>query len=177
MKSPIITNLSILIVLAAPRAYAKAPQVLQQGEHAKVFSIEASRYSQMSDEAFRQEFTYRNHKGEVTDLTQKPPTPEQLQRWATLDPKKDGVMGTGTDRAYIFCDRINAIAHRTGQRVDVILGRVLAHEVGHLMLGRGHTSAGIMQARLNYSSPETPTFSPGQGNDIRYRLTRSESDK
>jgi hypothetical protein len=81
-----------------------------------------------------------------------------------------GVAPTGTGRAYIFCDRVKELARKTNQHVDVILGRVIAHELGHLMLGEGHSDAGIMQASLDYASNEAPAFTSEQGDDIRGRV-------
>ena len=82
-----------------------------------------------------------------------------------------GVAPRGSNRAYIFCKRIiNALARHSHQPVDVILGRVLAHELGHLMLGAGHSSAGVMKAKLDYWSLEAPEFSNAEGHDIRERI-------
>ena len=50
--------------------------------------------------------------------------------------------------AYAFYARIEALAKRGGSDVAKVLGIVMAHEIGHLLLGRGaHSSAGIMSGR------------------------------
>jgi hypothetical protein len=36
------------------------------------------------------------------------------------------------------------------ERSGTLLGRVLAHEIGHYLLGPGHTEAGLMRARFEY---------------------------
>jgi len=55
----------------------------------------------------------------------------------------------GTGRlAYAFYARIETLAQRHGIDVAKVLGTVMAHELGHLLLARGaHSSAGIMSGR------------------------------
>jgi hypothetical protein len=49
--------------------------------------------------------------------------------------------------ATVFSDRTTAAAERVGVDAGVVLGRVMAHEVGHLLLGTGyHGDAGVMRA-------------------------------
>jgi len=49
--------------------------------------------------------------------------------------------------ATVFHDQIEAVVRRTGVARSELLGRALAHEVGHLLLGvRGHSRTGIMRA-------------------------------
>jgi len=61
---------------------------------------------------------------------------------AVLDPgTRAGEMAT------IFHDRVQAVAHRTGVDCGQLLGRALAHEVGHLLLREmGHSRHGLMRA-------------------------------
>lgn len=51
-------------------------------------------------------------------------------------------------RAYVLYDRVVELARR--YRVDPtnILGQVIAHEVGHLIFGEQHSSAGFMAGRI-----------------------------
>jgi hypothetical protein len=51
--------------------------------------------------------------------------------------------------AYIIYPRIETIAWDGYATASVILGYVMAHEVGHLLLGPGHQPTGIMGARWN----------------------------
>jgi hypothetical protein len=62
--------------------------------------------------------------------------------FAVVDPETHaGKMAT------VFHDQIDAVARRTGVARSELLGRALAHEVGHLLLGvRGHSRTGIMRA-------------------------------
>lgn len=57
----------------------------------------------------------------------------------------------GADRggrlAYVFADRIAIAARRNGGFYGRVLGLVIAHEVGHVLLrGRAHAATGIMRA-------------------------------
>jgi hypothetical protein len=50
--------------------------------------------------------------------------------------------------AYAFYVRIEGLAKRHAVDVAKVLGIVMAHEIGHLLLGRGaHSSVGIMSSR------------------------------
>ena len=62
--------------------------------------------------------------------------------FAVVDPDtRAGKMAT------VFHDQVEAVARRTGVARSELLGRALAHEVGHLLLGvRGHSRSGIMRA-------------------------------
>ena len=62
--------------------------------------------------------------------------------FAVVDPETHtGKMAT------VFHDQVEAVARRTGVARSELLGRALAHEVGHLLLGvRGHSRSGIMRA-------------------------------
>jgi hypothetical protein len=49
--------------------------------------------------------------------------------------------------ATVFADRIGQASTRAGVDVGTLLGRVMAHEIGHLLLGTGyHGAAGLMRA-------------------------------
>ena len=74
-------------------------------------------------------------------------------------------------RAYIFWHRVAALAARN--RVDLadLLGRVIAHEVGHLVLPENsHSATGIMTAGLDMRANAAPTFTPEQIVAIRQTL-------
>ena len=62
--------------------------------------------------------------------------------FAVLDPiTRIGAMAT------VFDDQVRSVARRTGVDRSELLGRTLAHEIGHLMLRvPGHSSAGLMRA-------------------------------
>lgn len=48
--------------------------------------------------------------------------------------------------ASVFAERIAAGAARAGLEPRQLLGLVMAHEVGHLLLGQTHSAAGLMSA-------------------------------
>jgi hypothetical protein len=55
-------------------------------------------------------------------------------------------------RAYVLVDRVSALAlEYTSGDIGVLLGNVIAHELGHLLMpDRGHTSGGIMTSSWGY---------------------------
>jgi hypothetical protein len=53
----------------------------------------------------------------------------------------------GGTLATVYGDRINVLAARTGVNAGTLLGRAIAHEIGHLLLGTAaHSTAGLMRA-------------------------------
>ena len=53
------------------------------------------------------------------------------------------------DTAYIFVNRVEELVRADAfARLGVVLGHIIAHELGHLLLGRGHTSSGLMSAQV-----------------------------
>jgi hypothetical protein len=76
--------------------------------------------------------------------------------------------------ANVYADRIRELAG--GREFELILGRVIAHELGHLLLGtNAHSAAGIMDARwrdqdLRRSRQAAMTFLPVEARRIRAHL-------
>jgi hypothetical protein len=80
-----------------------------------------------------------------------------------------GVTIVHTTHAYVFGERIRYVAG-SRQDVPVLFGRVLAHEIGHLVLpGAGHSDVGIMRADLSKAGGPVidPGFTASQGESIR----------
>ena len=49
--------------------------------------------------------------------------------------------------ATVYADRINLVASRAGVNAGTLLGRAVAHEIGHLLLGTArHSAGGLMRA-------------------------------
>lgn len=72
-------------------------------------------------------------------------------------------------RAYVFYQRIvNNVAPE--RDVVTLLGDVMAHELGHLMLPRGHSAVGLMQPTINMRSQRVETFSQSESSEIHARL-------
>jgi hypothetical protein len=96
-------------------------------------------------------------------------------RGAQLDAN---LMGTAIDGAtdgsgriaYVFADRIRQAALQYAAKLDHGLGHVMAHEVGHLLLGvHSHAQAGLMTADWNPLETHLHTFTPEQAQVIRVR--------
>lgn len=79
----------------------------------------------------------------------------------------------------IFKDHVDEFARVRGRPIPLILGLVLAHEIGHALLPKpAHTSVGIMQApwdqeTMTQASDPGLQFTAQQGALIRARLNRS----
>jgi hypothetical protein len=74
-------------------------------------------------------------------------------------------------RVYVFWGRIIRHAEKEGVQPSVVLGRVLAHEIGHHLLpDDGHSRDGLMRASLNYQVVRPPAFTNQQAESIRARL-------
>jgi hypothetical protein len=92
--------------------------------------------------------------------------------FAVTDPRS----GTGVF-ATIFISRVTALAERTGFPSSFLLGRVLAHEAGHLLLGPlGHSSYGLMRpvwtsAELQANRADDWVFSAADRHRLRNRVT------
>ena len=85
-----------------------------------------------------------------------------------------GMAPRDTQRVYIFWDRIRFRALSDGVPMDTVLGRVVAHEVGHHLLpGDAHSAIGIMRVNVSYNPLASPEFTAEQGASIRGRVMRS----
>ena len=79
--------------------------------------------------------------------------------------------------AYVFYDRIVAVARRTGVHPAEILAYVLAHEIGHLLLPvHAHADAGVMRAELDFRTlrpilHRAGLFTPDQRDLIRWSMS------
>ena len=79
-------------------------------------------------------------------------------------------------RAYIFTHRIAQLALRHGDDFRGTLARVMAHEVGHLVLpSYSHSDHGIMGANIGVRSMSARDFSTEQGVAIRSTLLANSS--
>ena len=75
-------------------------------------------------------------------------------------------------RAYILTHRIANLAQRHGDEFRWLLGRVLAHEVGHLVLpDHSHSDQGIMRANVGVRSKSDREFTTEQAVVIRSILS------
>jgi hypothetical protein len=66
-------------------------------------------------------------------------------------------------RAYIFSHRVAALAARNQRDLADVLGRIMAHEIGHLLLPENsHSASGIMSAALDLRANAITEFTPQQ---------------
>jgi hypothetical protein len=81
-----------------------------------------------------------------------------------------GFAAPSAKRAWVFWDRIEA-ERALAPALGIVLGDVMAHELGHLMLSSsGHSSDGIMRAQVERQTRTTETFTKRQAVDILNRL-------
>jgi hypothetical protein len=70
-------------------------------------------------------------------------------------PLGDAMIDSGTRSgvlATIYIDRVNWMAEQAGIDVQALLGRAIAHELGHLLMASGaHGSTGLMRPRWSQS--------------------------
>ena len=86
-----------------------------------------------------------------------------------------GIAPSGSFVAYAFFDRVADFATKHKLLTATMLGHVIAHEVGHLLLREGHTERGLMRAEwfdrdLELAKTGLLGFTPEQGGRIRAHL-------
>jgi len=80
--------------------------------------------------------------------------------------------------ATVYPDRIESLSQAARTRPATLLGRTMAHEIGHLLLGRSdHAKHGIMRARwtpieLRFGAPRDWTFTAGEGAAMREQVAQ-----
>ena len=74
---------------------------------------------------------------------------------------------------------VENVAIRMNQNVGDLLGVVMAHEIGHLLLPPDSHSRGVMAAKIDFSRIEHggPSFDPGQATMIRARIASMARDE
>jgi hypothetical protein len=97
------------------------------------------------------------------------------------DHVEDGTLGQAsraTGYAYLFYDRIRAVAALQNQDFTRVLGRVMAHEVGHLLLPYGsHSLEGIMRVTVDGRVNVLQRFTPAQVAAIKATLATDPIDR
>jgi len=82
-----------------------------------------------------------------------------------------GLANPAVGRAHVFYDRVAALNIGTPRTIPSLLGDVIAHELGHLLLAPpGHSLSGIMRAELERNSWALRTFTAAQKREILARL-------
>jgi hypothetical protein len=96
---------------------------------------------------------------------------EQFLNGKDVPPSVLGVAPYQTGRVYLFWERIARRAWENDVLPQIVLARVLAHEIGHHLLPRqGHSDGGIMRSTVDYSVGEPPAFTLTQAASIRHFL-------
>jgi len=76
-----------------------------------------------------------------------------------------------TGRAYIYYTRAMAFATKTASHPKLVLGLVIAHEIGHVLLPEySHAPSGLMRAEWDGRIVTIPGFLPTQTQTIRALL-------
>jgi len=99
---------------------------------------------------------------------------EQFLRRSDLPSSVLGVAPYETGRVYLFWDRIVRRARENNVRPQIVLARVLAHEIGHHLLPlQGHSEIGIMRSSVDFSVGDPPVFTLLQASSIREFLAEA----
>jgi len=78
-----------------------------------------------------------------------------------------GRVGQPGVRAYVAYDRVLRFAHKHPGDTARILGAVIAHELGHLLLGEGHWATGLMAASVDARPGADLRFTTAQALTLR----------
>lgn len=84
--------------------------------------------------------------------------------------------------ATIYVDRVRKLARDAGTRADVLLGRAIAHEIGHLLLGTtSHARKGLMRGvwsteALQRDASDDWLFSARDARSLRRSMPPTHSD-
>lgn len=105
--------------------------------------------------------------------------PQAMAAHVQLNGDTFGFAAVSTDErpsfaASIFYHRAKDLSHNLGYSCAATLGYVMAHEIGHLLLGtNSHSPFGIMRARLTREDLLRPlSFSTTQAEHIRIEVRR-----
>jgi hypothetical protein len=97
---------------------------------------------------------------------------ELLARPAVVDVDALGFADPSVSRAHVVYDRVEALTARSQRSAASLLGDVIAHELGHLMLpSRSHSARGIMRSGVEVQTRALETFTDPQAKQILSRLT------
>jgi hypothetical protein len=94
---------------------------------------------------------------------------DMAQRMILQEHRGPGVLARAVPealRVYVFYDRVRNESVEFKDAPGIILGRVVAHELGHVLLGHSHSSSGLMRAEPDLGS-KFLAFAPADGAKIR----------
>lgn len=99
-------------------------------------------------------------------------------KWAAKFRFPTTAVGLAEDStAFVAMGKVHGIAARTGTPVKVVLAAVIAHEIGHLLLGPGHRAFGLMgpeceSRHLDIARRGGKAFSEEQAEEMQARVAR-----
>jgi hypothetical protein len=99
-----------------------------------------------------------------------PGGPPSSDEYRTRHLGRSIVTPEGGNYASVFVRAVRAQAGDFGVAFDLLLGYAVAHEIGHCLLGPGHSYAGLMRARWNPKDA-------GEISRLSLHLTKQESRK
>jgi hypothetical protein len=81
-------------------------------------------------------------------------------------------------RAYILWPRIRDVEVQYSKDAGEVLGLVIAHEVGHLLLpADAHSSVGIMRPEIDLKAQQRPRFTRSEAQRVRAALAASGGNR
>jgi len=96
-----------------------------------------------------------------------------LDMTANSDAAVAGSAVRGSGRGYIYYRRVKLAANLHTRHPGTLLGQVITHELGHLLLPpNSHAFTGVMRADLNFMSPVTTGFIDAHAAAIRTPLSQ-----
>jgi hypothetical protein len=87
-----------------------------------------------------------------------------------IDSRVLGSSAPSARRAWIFIDRVAAVSAQAGLKLSDLLGQVITHELGHLLLPDDVDAIGIMREHLQITGAGSFRFTRSQGEQMRRRL-------
>jgi hypothetical protein len=156
MNTPLKVAASLLILVAAAEDAAAARVVVRTFDLAGLTGDEISVAQQAAGAILREAglvLEWRDcsggcaHEAGAREIVLRiAPAPSSATAGSLGYSVVDTVVESGT-LATVFADRIASAALRTKVGMSVLLGRAIAHEIGHLLLGTSrHSASGLMRA-------------------------------
>lgn len=85
-----------------------------------------------------------------------------------------GLAAVAASRAYVYVDNIVVATNSRNVDRGTVLGRVMAHELGHLLLPpNSHSKFGIMRSGADFAMAGVHVFTDRQADSIRATLARA----
>jgi hypothetical protein len=149
------------VLPASPRALSVATTILEDaGVHVTWISCELGRHADAICDSLMGSTDLRLRMIRCDDDSN---SPFRALGYALIDRQQhSGALAT------VYVDRVTSLARESGVDGSVLLGRALAHEIGHLLMGTNqHSRSGVMRARWTRRDLR-------RGRPDQWRFTRGE---